>query len=152
MPDISIDITEIENMIGHNLTANTTPTQDFVTDLITNTLAEVHGILQSRGMKIPIDTDESPNSAKQVRRKAIDYISAVTSRAHHAQLDDVPYSLYRDLRDREDRWEKYLTTLRSDKGILDDIVQLEDFNEVRSRGDFLAQPCNGPVFTTKDEF
>jgi len=150
MAGIAVAIGDISQLVGWNITAQTRPTDAATQAMIDETLTLIEGALKSRGCKIPIDDTESPHAAAIVTMKLKDFVAARVRAAHHTQLENVPNSFYRDIREREKQFHDWLREIQVNKQVLDDLVQLDSYVEVRSRGDFLANPANKPTFSVKD--
>ena len=104
MPGISIEISDLNNLVGWNITTETRPNIDAVNALISESITLVEGALKSRGIVTPIDTDQSPNAAAIISHEVKQYVAARVQRAHYRPLDNVSISFHKDLRAAENKF------------------------------------------------
>jgi hypothetical protein len=143
---------DVSAAVGFPFTASTRPTESAVESWIGGARVLVEGILRSRGIGIPLDEGTSPHAFTMVFNAVRDIVAVQAKEAHYITLDGQGPGFFHHLREERARWERFLDTLRRDKGILDDAERLTNYAEVDSHADFIGSAGRPPVFKTSDTF
>lgn len=144
--------TDVSALIGFTLSTTTRPTQASVEGMISRSRIEAEGVFETRGVKVPVNETNSPRAFAQLFDRVLDYVAARTLRAHHAVLDEIPTTLLKDIREREDKWRVWLSDLAADKGRLDDAEMLTHYPDCVNQGEVLASNGSVPYFKVSDEY